>query len=102
MARKAAIAAAMRGATEVPLETLRYAVEALELAVTVARIGNPSAASDAGVGAKDAARAQQVDRTSGGCIFAGAAQLALCVVKLMTAATVAGFGCRDERGAVVE
>jgi formiminotetrahydrofolate cyclodeaminase len=50
-ARKAAIATAMKGATEVPLETLRLAVDALESAETVARIGNPSAASDAGVGA---------------------------------------------------
>jgi formiminotetrahydrofolate cyclodeaminase len=50
-ARKAAIASAMKGATDVPLETLRLAVDALESAETVVRIGNPSAASDAGVGA---------------------------------------------------
>jgi formiminotetrahydrofolate cyclodeaminase len=50
-ARKAAIATAMKAATEVPLETLRLAVEALESSETVARLGNPSAASDAGVGA---------------------------------------------------
>jgi formiminotetrahydrofolate cyclodeaminase len=49
--RKAAIASAMKGATDVPLETLRLAVDALESAETVVRIGNPSAASDAGVGA---------------------------------------------------
>jgi len=47
--RKAAIARAMRGATEAPLETLRLAVKALDLAETVARHGNPSASSDAGV-----------------------------------------------------
>src|SRR5512139_3591574 len=50
-ARKAAIAEAMRGATEAPLETLRLVVRALELGETVARHGNPSAASDVGVGA---------------------------------------------------
>jgi formiminotetrahydrofolate cyclodeaminase len=50
-ARKAAIADAMRGATEAPLETLRLVVQALELGETVARHGNPSAASDVGVGA---------------------------------------------------
>jgi formiminotetrahydrofolate cyclodeaminase len=50
-ARKAAITSAMRAATEVPLDTLRLAVEALESAETVTTLGNPSAASDAGVGA---------------------------------------------------
>jgi formiminotetrahydrofolate cyclodeaminase len=49
-ARKAAIADAMRGATDMPLETLRLAAAALDLGETVARLGNPSAASDAGVG----------------------------------------------------
>ena len=49
--RKAAITGAMRAATEAPLDTLRLAVEALESAETVATMGNPSAASDAGVGA---------------------------------------------------
>jgi formiminotetrahydrofolate cyclodeaminase len=50
-ARKAAIAEAMRGATEAPLETLRVTASALALGETVARFGNPSAASDARVGA---------------------------------------------------
>jgi glutamate formiminotransferase/formiminotetrahydrofolate cyclodeaminase len=50
-ARKLAIADAMRGATEAPLETLRLVVQALELGETVARHGNPSAASDARVAA---------------------------------------------------
>jgi glutamate formiminotransferase/formiminotetrahydrofolate cyclodeaminase len=49
-ARKAAIAGAMRGATEAPLETLKLAGAALEQGEVVARLGNPSAASDAGVG----------------------------------------------------
>jgi glutamate formiminotransferase/formiminotetrahydrofolate cyclodeaminase len=49
--RKAGIDAAMRGATEVPLETLRLVVEALELGVTVAALGNRSAVSDVSVGA---------------------------------------------------
>ena len=49
-AAKAAIAEAMRGATEAPLETLRLAARALALGETVVRLGNPSAASDAGVG----------------------------------------------------
>jgi formiminotetrahydrofolate cyclodeaminase len=49
-ARKAAVANAMKGATQVPLETLRLAVEGLEAAETVAALGNPSASSDVGVG----------------------------------------------------
>jgi len=50
-ARKTAVARAMQGATEVPLQTLRLASRALDLGETVARHGNPSAASDAGVAA---------------------------------------------------
>lgn len=50
-ARKVAIADAMRGATEAPLDTLRLAARALALGEPVARVGNPSAASDARVGA---------------------------------------------------
>jgi formiminotetrahydrofolate cyclodeaminase len=49
--RRTAVAAAMEGATEAPLETLRLAVEALESAATVASIGNAAAVSDVGVGA---------------------------------------------------
>lgn len=50
-ARRAAIAAAMQGATEAPLETLGLAVDALESVATVATMGNASASSDVGVGA---------------------------------------------------
>jgi formiminotetrahydrofolate cyclodeaminase len=39
----------MRGATEVPLEVMRACQAAAQLGVTVARCGNPSASSDAGV-----------------------------------------------------
>lgn len=49
--RKAAIQAALREATDVPLETLRLAATAMELGETVARYGNPAAASDVGVAA---------------------------------------------------
>ena len=49
--RKAAIATAMQGATEVPLQTLRLACRALTLGETVAQHGNVSAASDVGVAA---------------------------------------------------
>jgi methenyltetrahydrofolate cyclohydrolase len=49
--RKAAIARAMQGATEVPLQTLRLVCRALALGETVARHGNVSAASDVGVAA---------------------------------------------------
>jgi formiminotetrahydrofolate cyclodeaminase len=49
--RKAAIARAMQGATEVPLQTLRLACRALGLGETVAQHGNVSAASDVGVAA---------------------------------------------------
>ena len=48
--RKAAIAAALRAATDVPLETMRACTEVLGLGKTVAEHGNPSAASDIGVG----------------------------------------------------
>jgi formiminotetrahydrofolate cyclodeaminase len=50
-ARRTAIADGLRAATEAPLETLRLAVEALDLGETVARHGVGSAASDVGVGA---------------------------------------------------
>ena len=49
--RKTAIARAMQGATEVPLQTLRLACRALALGETVAQHGNVSAASDVGVAA---------------------------------------------------
>ena len=49
--RKAAIARAMRGATEAPLTTLGLSVQALACGVTVAQHGNPSASSDVRVAA---------------------------------------------------
>lgn len=49
--RKAAIQRAMGRAIEAPIETLRLAAEALDLAETVARHGVPSASSDVGVAA---------------------------------------------------
>ena len=45
-ARKAEIQAAMKRAAETPLETMRYAAEALEAAPIVARLGSANAASD--------------------------------------------------------
>ena len=48
--RKAAIAAALRAATDVPLETMKACAEVLGLGKTVAEHGNVSAASDIGVG----------------------------------------------------
>ncbi len=45
-----AVRAAMRGATDVPLETMRACGEALGHAVTVARSGNRHATSDAAAG----------------------------------------------------
>jgi methenyltetrahydrofolate cyclohydrolase len=50
-ARKIAIAEAMRGATEAPVETLRAVAGVLHLGESIARYGNPSAASDVGVAA---------------------------------------------------
>ena len=47
--RSQAIQVAMRQATAVPLETVRACAESLQAARRVAAIGNPSAASDAGV-----------------------------------------------------
>jgi methenyltetrahydrofolate cyclohydrolase len=47
--RSQAIQVAMRQATAVPLETARACAASLQAARTVAAIGNPSAASDAGV-----------------------------------------------------
>jgi methenyltetrahydrofolate cyclohydrolase len=48
-ARKAAIAAATRGATDVPLETMRTCREAVRQASVVARNGSRNATSDVGV-----------------------------------------------------
>ena len=48
-ARDQALESANQEATRVPLEVLERSVEALELAVAVARDGNPSAVTDAGV-----------------------------------------------------
>jgi methenyltetrahydrofolate cyclohydrolase len=48
-ARSAAIQQALRGATEVPLHTLRACADALRHSRTVADVGNPSAESDVGV-----------------------------------------------------
>jgi glutamate formiminotransferase/formiminotetrahydrofolate cyclodeaminase len=50
-ARTAAIQAATQRATEVPLQVMRLAVEALPLALAMAEKGNPNSVSDAGVGA---------------------------------------------------
>ena len=44
--RKAEIQAAMKRAAETPLETMRYAAEALEAGSVVARLGSANAASD--------------------------------------------------------
>jgi methenyltetrahydrofolate cyclohydrolase len=49
-ARATAIESAMRGATEVPLETMRACQQALRGAQVIARNGNPNAATDTGVG----------------------------------------------------
>ena len=48
-ARSRAIQHALRGATIVPLDTLRASTDALAQALAVAQHGNPAAASDAGV-----------------------------------------------------
>ena len=48
-ARNAAMELANQQATMVPLEVLEHSIEALELAAVVARDGNPSAVTDAGV-----------------------------------------------------
>ena len=45
-ARKAGIQAAMKRAAETPLDTMRYAAEALEAAPIVARLGSANASSD--------------------------------------------------------
>jgi len=48
-ARKSAIQAALRGATDVPLSVAATSVEGLEQAVAIARHGHSAAASDVGV-----------------------------------------------------
>jgi formiminotetrahydrofolate cyclodeaminase len=48
--RSAAIASALRGATEVPLDVMRACHAAAREGLAVARCGNPSASSDVGVG----------------------------------------------------
>ncbi|MBC7186244.1 MAG: glutamate formimidoyltransferase [Calditrichaeota bacterium] len=50
-ARHAAIQEATRGATQVPLQVMKHAVQALELAAVVAEKGMATAASDTGVSA---------------------------------------------------
>ncbi|MBM3782561.1 MAG: cyclodeaminase/cyclohydrolase family protein [Acidobacteria bacterium] len=50
--RKAAIAAAMRGATEAPRSTLDLCLRALAIGIVVAEHGNPSASSDVRVAAQ--------------------------------------------------
>jgi glutamate formiminotransferase/formiminotetrahydrofolate cyclodeaminase len=49
--RAAAIAKATLHAAEVPLETARFALRVMELALRAAEIGNPNAITDAGTGA---------------------------------------------------
>ena len=56
-ARAVQLAAAIRDATSVPLRIAEAASEVLDLAARVAPIGNPNAASDAGVAARLAAAA---------------------------------------------
>jgi formiminotetrahydrofolate cyclodeaminase len=51
-ARTSVIQRALWRATEVPLDTLRVCADALEYGPVVARCGNPSAASDVGVGVR--------------------------------------------------
>ncbi len=50
-ARKEAIQRGYKKASQVPLETARTCLEALGLAATVARLGNPASVTDAGVAA---------------------------------------------------
>jgi formiminotetrahydrofolate cyclodeaminase len=56
-ARAAALRAAMHDATRIPLRTVEFASDVLDLAARVAPIGNPHAASDAGVAAQLASAA---------------------------------------------
>jgi formiminotetrahydrofolate cyclodeaminase len=56
-ARAASLAEAMRLAAEIPFETARVAVRAVELAARIAPIGNRHAVSDAGVAAQLASAA---------------------------------------------
>ncbi len=49
--RAEAIQEATIGATRTPLETMKKALEAIDLAIEVARVGNVNSVSDAGVGA---------------------------------------------------
>jgi glutamate formiminotransferase/formiminotetrahydrofolate cyclodeaminase len=58
-ARETAMAAANLAATTVPLEVLEHTVDALDLALIVARDGNPNSVTDAGVGAACAVAAAE-------------------------------------------
>lgn len=49
--RSAAIQAATKRATEVPLEVMQVAFDSMEVIAAMAEIGNPNSVSDAGVGA---------------------------------------------------
>jgi len=57
--RETAMASANLAATMVPLEVLEHAVQALDLALTCARDGNPASVTDAGVGAACAVAAAE-------------------------------------------
>ncbi len=58
-ARESAMAAANLAAATVPLEVLEHTVDALDLALIVARDGNPNSVTDAGVGAACAVAAAE-------------------------------------------
>ncbi len=50
-ARRGAIQLALRGAVDTPRRTLQLAARGMQMAACMAELGNPNAASDAGVGA---------------------------------------------------
>ena len=85
--RTKAMESANQQATLVPLEVLERSVEALELALVVARDGNPNAVTDAGV--------------AGACALAAAEGAALNVRINLTSSTDAAWAsdtrssCRD-------
>jgi len=96
-ARKLAVQAAMRHATDIPLETFRAAVALIPLARVVAECGNPNAKSDAAVavsmamtaaGAANANVEINLDST-GDAAFAADTRLALKTETMETATLLA-------------
>jgi formiminotetrahydrofolate cyclodeaminase len=80
-ARKRAVAEAMKGATDVPLETARAAASVVAIGRVVLAHGNPNAASDAGVAIELARAARSGARMNGEINLGDAADAAAATIR---------------------